>query len=76
MAGLKAAAAEIGLTRWPCLQTVIVSGHLPHVDPLTPRVSGRVVMLQKPLTANALAAALGQLAASSEQEQNSARHQL
>jgi signal transduction histidine kinase/HAMP domain-containing protein len=64
---------EAGLTQWPKLQAVVISGHLPHIDPLSHRFPGRVELLEKPMTASALAAALGRLAACQEQDGTIAR---
>lgn len=60
--------AEAALTRWPELQAVVVSGRLPHLDPLSHRFPGRVELLEKPMTANALTAALGRLTARQDQD--------
>jgi signal transduction histidine kinase len=60
--------AETALARWPDLRAVIVSGHLPHVDPLSSRFPGRVAMLEKPMTPDALAGALGRLTAPPRQQ--------
>lgn len=65
--------AETALARWPDLRAVVVSGHLPHIDPLSSRFPGRVVVLEKPMTAIALVAALGRLTAPPEQDDKSAR---
>jgi signal transduction histidine kinase/HAMP domain-containing protein len=53
--------AEAALTRWPAARAIVVSGNLPSADPLLPRFSGRVAMLSKPLSVDALALALQQL---------------
>jgi signal transduction histidine kinase/HAMP domain-containing protein len=53
--------AESTLTHWPQARAVIVSGHLPEVDPLSPRFPGRVATITKPLTAETLTAALATL---------------
>lgn len=66
--------AEAALARWPDLRAVVVSGHLPHIDPLSARFPGRVVVLEKPMTATKLATALARLAAHSRQDERSARH--
>lgn len=50
--------AETALTRWPEARAIVVSGHLPEVDPLSSRFAGRIATLPKPLTAEALSAAL------------------
>ena len=50
--------AETALTQWPEARAIVVSGHLPQVDPLSPRFASRIVTLPKPLTADALSAAL------------------
>ena len=54
---------ETALTRWPEAKALVVSGHLPQVNPLLPRHAGRVATLAKPLTAETLAAALATLGA-------------
>ncbi|MDO9641025.1 MAG: ATP-binding protein [Pseudotabrizicola sp.] len=46
--------AETALTRWPEARAIVVSGHLPQVDPLSSRFVGRLATLPKPLTADAL----------------------
>lgn len=66
--------AETALTRWPELRAVIVSGHLPHIDPLSARFPGRVAVLEKPMTQNTLTAALDRLANTPEQDNRSAAH--
>ncbi|MCU0909949.1 MAG: ATP-binding protein [Rhodobacteraceae bacterium] len=53
--------AEAALTRWPQARALIVSGHLPETDPLSSRFPGRTATLAKPLTADALAAALSRM---------------
>ncbi|NGQ93089.1 HAMP domain-containing protein [Rhodobacter sp. HX-7-19] len=53
--------AEGALTRWPEARAIIVSGHLPEVDPLSCRFPGRVVALAKPLTAEVLARSMSEL---------------
>ncbi len=53
--------AEAALTRWPAASAVVVSGHLPEVDPLSPRFPGRIATLTKPLTLESLYAALAGL---------------
>jgi CheY-like chemotaxis protein len=65
--------AEHALTRWRDLRVVIVSGHLPHVNPLSSRFPGRVALLEKPMSAKTLATALGLLAANPELDDKSAR---
>lgn len=50
--------AEAALARWPECRAIVVSGHLPEVDPLSSRFPGRIATLAKPLTAEALIAAL------------------
>lgn len=65
--------AEAALVRWPDLRVVVVSGHLPHIDPLSSRFPGRAQVLQKPMTAQALAVALGRWAANPRQDDKSAR---
>jgi CheY-like chemotaxis protein len=47
--------AEAALTRWPAARAVVVSGHLPEVNPLLARFPDRVIALAKPLTSHALA---------------------
>ena len=59
---------EAALTQWPKLHAVVISGHLPHIDPVSHRFPGRVALLEKPMTANALTEALGRLAACQEQD--------
>jgi signal transduction histidine kinase/HAMP domain-containing protein len=53
--------AETALTRWPEARAIVVSGHLPQVDPLSPRFPGRIVTLPKPLTAGVLSLELSTL---------------
>jgi signal transduction histidine kinase/HAMP domain-containing protein len=53
--------AETALTRWPDARAIVVSGHLPQVDPLSPRFPGRIVTLPKPLTAGVLSLGLSTL---------------
>ena len=65
--------AQAALTRWPDLQAVVVSGHLPHIDPLSPRFHGRVALLEKPMTASALTAALAGMATCQEHDVASAQ---
>ncbi|MDO8884743.1 MAG: ATP-binding protein [Pseudotabrizicola sp.] len=50
--------AETALTRWPEARAIVVSGHLPQVDPLSPHFPGRIATLHKPLTADALSGVL------------------
>lgn len=50
--------AEFALTRWPNLRAIVVSGHLPHADPLGAQFPGRVVTLPKPLTPETIHRAL------------------
>lgn len=50
--------AETALARWPQSRALVVSGHLPDVDPVSPRFPGRIATLAKPLTAAGLAATL------------------
>ena len=66
--------AETALAAWPDLRAVVVSGHLPHIDPLSPRYPGRVAVMEKPMTASALVTALGRFSASHERDGKSARH--
>ncbi|WP_103333665.1 ATP-binding protein [Pseudotabrizicola formosa] len=58
--------AETALTRWPEARAIVVSGHLPQVDPLSPRFPGRIATVPKPLTADALSSALSTLFRKSE----------
>ena len=53
--------AEAALTHWPHVRAIVVSGHLPQVDPLSARFPGRIATLAKPLTAETLATALASL---------------
>jgi len=53
--------AETALTRWPDARAIVVSGHLPQVDPLSSRFPGRIATLPKPLTSGALSLALSTL---------------
>ncbi|MDG1281199.1 MAG: ATP-binding protein [Pseudorhodobacter sp.] len=53
--------AEATLTRWPESRALVVSGHLPQIDPLSARFPGRIATLAKPMTAQTLAAALSAL---------------
>ena len=53
--------AEAALTRWPEARAIVVSGHLPAVDPLSARFGGRLTTLAKPLTEARLAQALALL---------------
>ncbi|MCL1628746.1 ATP-binding protein [Roseibaca sp. V10] len=55
--------AEFALTRWPNVQAIVVSGHLPHSDPLSAQFPGRIITLPKPLTYEALQRALARLTA-------------
>lgn len=64
--------AETALTRWPHLRVVVVSGHLPHVDPLSSRFPGRVALLEKPVDPNAIASAVSQMPALFRQDDKSA----
>ncbi|MDR7123211.1 ATP-binding protein [Pseudotabrizicola sp. 4114] len=50
--------AEAALARWPEARGIVVSGHLPVVDPLSSRFPGRILTLPKPLTADALSGVL------------------
>lgn len=50
--------AEAALQRWPAARALVVSGHLPEVDPVSSRFPGRITTLAKPLTAEAVGAAL------------------
>jgi CheY-like chemotaxis protein len=65
--------AEAALAEWPDLRAVVVSGHLPHIDPLSPRFPGRVVVMEKPMTASAVAMAIGRFSAIQDQDGISAR---
>ena len=53
--------AETALIRWPQARALVVSGHLPQLDPLSARHPGRIATLAKPMTAGALSAALATL---------------
>lgn len=53
--------AETALTRWPDARAIVVSGHLPEVQPLSARFPGRIAMLAKPLTQDLLSSALVEL---------------
>lgn len=53
--------AEAALTRWPEARAIVVSGHLPQIDPLSPRFPGRVLAMAKPLTGAALSEAMSRL---------------
>ena len=50
--------AETALARWPQARAIVVSGHLPEIDPLSSLFPGRVSTLAKPLTAESLSGAL------------------
>ncbi|MCU0829062.1 MAG: ATP-binding protein [Tabrizicola sp.] len=65
--------AEAALTHQRDLRVVVVSGHLPHIDPLSSRFPGRIAILEKPLTADALVKAFGRLAGVSNQGEKSAQ---
>lgn len=60
---------EMGLSRWPDLRTLVISGHVPHIDPLSPRFPGRVVVAEKPITVDAVTSALGRFAAFPQQDE-------
>lgn len=53
--------AEAALLRWPGARALVVSGHLPEVDPLSSRFPGRIATLAKPLTAESVSAVLSPL---------------
>lgn len=53
--------AETALTRWPELHAIVVSGHLPYVDPLSAQFGERITTLPKPLTHDSLEPVLAQL---------------
>ena len=46
--------AESALSRWPDMQAIVVSGHLPRANPLGARFPGRIVTLAKPLSPGAV----------------------
>lgn len=60
--------AEAALTRWPEARAIVVSGHLPQVDPLSPRFPGRVLAMAKPLTGAALSEAMARLIQPGEED--------
>lgn len=62
--------AEAALIRWPAASAIVVSGHLPEVNPLSLRFPGRLATLAKPLTAEAMTAALSGL---NQKDENLAR---
>ena len=53
--------AEAALDRWPEARAIVVSGHLPAVDPLSARFPGRFATLAKPLSAGSLSFVLSNL---------------
>jgi signal transduction histidine kinase/CheY-like chemotaxis protein len=53
--------AEAALDRWPDARAIVVSGHLPEVDPLSARFPGRIATLAKPLSAGPLSDVLSSL---------------
>lgn len=53
--------AKTALDRWPDTRALVVSGHLPDIDPLSLRFPGRVATLAKPLTEDRLSEALSRL---------------
>jgi signal transduction histidine kinase len=63
--------AEATVTRWPAARALVVSGHLPDVDPVSHRFPGQIATLAKPLTAAALAATLSLLL---QDQTDDARH--
>ena len=67
--------AETALARWPKARALVVSGHLPQVDPLSPRHPGRVATLAKPLTTGTLSAALSALTRKDDDDTRSHRLQ-
>ncbi len=50
--------AETALGLWPETSAIVVSGHLPAIDPLSSRFAGRVATLPKPITLQSLSDAL------------------
>ena len=63
------------LTRDAQARALVVSGHLPQVDPLSPRHPGRVATLAKPLTTGTLSAALSALTRKDDDDTRSHRLQ-
>lgn len=55
------ALAEAALTRWPDCRAIVISGHLPQINPLQASFAGRVVTMTKPLTAERLWDALAHM---------------
>jgi signal transduction histidine kinase/HAMP domain-containing protein len=53
--------AETALNRWPQARAIVVSGHLPEVDPLSSRFPGRSTTARKPLTTTSLSNALSKI---------------
>lgn len=68
--------AETALTRWPDARAIVVSGHLPEVQPLSARFPGRIAMLAKPLTQDLLSSALVELFNPRIENASIARHGL
>ncbi len=65
--------AEAALLRWPGARALVVSGHLPEVDPLSSRFPGRIATLAKPLTAESVSAVLSPLFRKPEDAKTAAR---
>jgi signal transduction histidine kinase/HAMP domain-containing protein len=66
--------AEMALARWPESRAIIVSGHLPEVQPLSARFPGRIVTLAKPLTQDLLSKAVVELFSQGIENATIARH--
>lgn len=60
--------AETALSLGPDARAIVVSGHLPEVDPLSARYPGRVATLAKPLTLDALSRALNTFSGKSDHD--------
>ncbi|WP_205518844.1 ATP-binding protein [Pseudotabrizicola algicola] len=68
--------ADAALTRWPDARAIVVSGHLPNVQPLSARFPGRIATLAKPLTQDLLSRTMVELFKSRIENATIARHGL
>jgi len=67
------ALAEAALTRWPDCRAIVISGHLPQINPLRAPFAGRVVTMTKPLTAKALCDALAHMTTKDDRDDRAVR---
>lgn len=68
--------AEMALTNWPGAMAIVVSGHLPEVQPLSARFPGRIATLAKPLTQDFLSSTIIELFNTRIENATIARHGL